>query len=225
MNDFLEKSSRCFGFAYGLCRTASVVGELDRCGDAFARSVLSDAEFERYAALRLPKQPVERLAGRIAAKQAIARRVDVQDDDCLKGWSVLNDEARAPYLSEFPQWTISISHSGDFAAAVLSERPIGIDLEKICGHPPALAAFFCNEKEQALLAELSGDPLEWNRLLTRFWTRKESAAKFYRVGGKLSFRNIDAAQDDLPPSDGWRGLRWLSVERDGYSLSLAVVND
>lgn len=71
---------------------------------------------------------------------------------------------------------LSIAHSGDYAVAVHSDRPIGLDIEKIRPLSPALAA------------RLGDDPLS-------AWVKKEAYGKALGVG---VYRVLDE-----PIPDGW----------------------
>ncbi len=70
---------------------------------------------------------------------------------------------------------LSLAHSGDYAVAVHSDRPIGVDIEKIRSLSPALAQ------------RLGGDLTEW--------VKKEALGKALGVG---VYRVLDA-----PLPDGW----------------------
>lgn len=225
MKDFLEQASCRYGFAYGVCRTALTADRLQHMGDDYARRALAPAEYADYLTLKLQKRRIEWLSGRLAAKITATKLCRMLGKN--NSWNdliILSDDARAPYLAEQPQWTLSISHSGEFAVAVMSERRIGVDLEKIVDHPSALADYFCCEEEQAELAHWQPEPSVWNRLLMQFWTRKEAVAKFAKLGGRMNFRAINTLAEPLHIGDGL-DARWLSNADDAYCLSLALPID
>jgi phosphopantetheinyl transferase len=56
----------------------------------------------------------------------------------VRHFSVLNDGAGAPFIAEHPELTLSLSHSHDYAVAVIAHDAIGIDIEKIEPRPLAL---------------------------------------------------------------------------------------
>ncbi len=78
-----------------------------------------------------------------------------------------------PGLSHF-----SISHCPNAIAVVVSERPIGIDVERIRTARPALIKRTMNLQEQADIAQ-STNPDE---AFIRFWTQKEAVAKLRGTG-------------------------------------------
>lgn len=85
-----------------------------------AKKVLSEKEFLLYQTLSNKRQ-TEFLAGRFAAKEAIAKAtgIGLGTDDSLKlqSISILPNESGAPVVEGIDAH-ISISHDGDYAIAV-----------------------------------------------------------------------------------------------------------
>ncbi len=92
-----------------------------------------------------------------------------------------------------------LTHSGNYAAAAFGPGPVGIDLEHIreCGE--ALIRRCCNEEEQKALFQCSGRDRE--KLFLRYWTIKESAAKWSGQGIRLPFREIRLREDNRVETD------------------------
>lgn len=90
-------------------------------------------------------------------------------------------DTRKPYLPD-EQYHFSISHCGDFAAAIVSSsNRVGIDIEIPTGKLSRLADKFLSEKEKEIF-ELT--PLASSLLpLTQLWSAKESVFKWYGNGG------------------------------------------
>ena len=78
----------------------------------------------------------------------------------------------------------NLSHCKKALAVVVSDAPVGIDVECIGRYSDSLARHVLSDEEFALV-QSSSDP---KTLFTRFWTQKEAVVK-------LTGRGIDA---DLP---------------------------
>ena len=91
------------------------------------------------------------------------------------------DEYGKPFLMNSPM-NVSISHSGEFAAVVLDNATVGIDIQKITPRIKRIAHKFMRSEEQECLNEL--DFLEH---LHVFWGAKEALYKAYGKK-KLDFR-------------------------------------
>ena len=105
-------------------------------------------------------------------------------------------------------WHISKSHSGYREVAVVSRRPVGVDIEQVRPVHPALARRVFTEDER-LSVERSKDP---DREYTRLWTVRESFAKCTGEG----LRGVKAyAEKPLP-----FGYVWRSEYKDGYVITV-----
>lgn len=78
---------------------------------------------------------------------------------------------------------ISITHSHQFSAIILSAKPVGIDIEKQRGKIENIANKFVSEKESEWLNKAQNTI----KLLTAIWGTKESIYKLYGQPG-LSFK-------------------------------------
>ena len=79
---------------------------------------------------------------------------------------------------------ISLSHSEEGVAAVVSETPVGIDIEKIKPITDKLINYVCNENEKEYIE--SGEDREY-RFFT-VWTAKEA---FFKKNGGSGVRAVD----------------------------------
>ena len=96
-----------------------------------------------------------------------------------------------PYLSDFPKVHFNISHSGEYVACVVSNKPVGVDIQEICEYNSAVAKRVCNDKE---LLQIENS-LDRASEFTKKWTQKEAALKMYGIGMMCSeFKNCLNAQ-------------------------------
>jgi 4'-phosphopantetheinyl transferase len=102
----------------------------------FAVPFLSEAELIRVNRFKALKKQMEWICGRFALK-LLAR--DILDPAMpLDQIRIDYREKGAPYLTQFPEIPVSLSHSGDYTAAAVTpdtKMTLGIDIEKI-GHMP-----------------------------------------------------------------------------------------
>ncbi|GAA4273488.1 4'-phosphopantetheinyl transferase superfamily protein [Aquimarina gracilis] len=105
------------------------------------------------------------------------------------------DEFGKPHLKDGKH--ISITHSFEFAGIIISDKEIGIDIEKQREKIQIIAHKFVNKAESNYLEENDLDKI---RALTILWGAKESLYKLYATPG-LSFEEhiyISAFKLDYP---------------------------
>lgn len=97
---------------------------------------------------------------------------------------ILIADTRKPFLPD-EKYHFSISHCGDFAAAVASSKQrVGIDIELVTATVEKIQHKFLNEDERPY--DIPG--LKGNReLLTILWSAKEAVFKWYG-NGEVDFR-------------------------------------
>ena len=78
-----------------------------------------------------------------------------------------------PMLAEWPYIHFSLSHCREAAACVVSDKPVGIDIESIDHYDEAVAAQVMNSAE---LRKIHASPSP-QMAFTRLWTMKESLYK------------------------------------------------
>ncbi|MBR1803279.1 MAG: 4'-phosphopantetheinyl transferase superfamily protein [Muribaculaceae bacterium] len=83
-----------------------------------------------------------------------------------------------PSLAGMPHIHFNMSHSRGMAVCAVSDRPVGIDVERIDHYDAALIARTMNEQEQRAI-EQSADR---NTAFIRLWTMKESLLKLTGEG-------------------------------------------
>ncbi|MCO6498658.1 MAG: 4'-phosphopantetheinyl transferase superfamily protein [Chitinophagaceae bacterium] len=96
-------------------------------------------------------------------------------------------DGRRPFLPDNSRY-FSISHCGDYAAAILSkDTPVGIDVELVTPKLQLLEKKFLTEQEQKLIK--GNDSSTSLKRLTSCWSAKESMFKWYILG------NVDFRKD------------------------------
>ena len=114
-------------------------------------------------------------------------------------------DTRKPYLED-EAFHFSISHSGDFAAVIVSRnRRVGIDIEKISEQTGRIRHKFVTEDETAVIRDFL--EATWyqrptpNEQLTLMWSCKEAVFKWYGLGNvdfrkNIQVRKITGTEED-----------------------------
>ena len=105
----------------------------------------------------------------------------------------------------------NLSHSGDMVLCVVSDIPVGCDIEKVTDTPLEVANRYFSERERRYIDEAQNIP-EVNRRFFRLWTMKESYLKMTGEGMNLSPERIEI------------DLNALTVLRDGVLQSCTLKN-
>jgi 4'-phosphopantetheinyl transferase EntD len=100
---------------------------------------------------------------------------------------ILIADTRKPYL-ENEQYHFSISHCGNFAAALVSSKHrVGVDIEMVTPRIHAISQKFLNDTEKDFLKEWELISKVHLELTTILWSAKESIYKWFSVGS-LDFK-------------------------------------
>jgi 4'-phosphopantetheinyl transferase len=109
---------------------------------------------------------------------------------------------------------LSVTHSGDLVGVAISDRPVGLDVEKVDPSidVDGLARIALSDAELAALPR--NDHLA--HAFTTYWTRKEAVVKATGDGLRTDLRTI---------TDQPKGFQLVELEIDpGYVAALAVVS-
>ena len=164
---------------------------------------------------RSPRRRAEFVAGRIAARSAVARLLGIKTPSEIE---ILKDATGAPFVVDHPKVSVSISHSNQVAMAVAAFVPVGIDLEADEARPPAFSRMFFSRSEQESLSAAS--PEAQQTMLNTLWTRKEAICKVGRWGGTLAFAAMDCLDSSVRVADS--AIQVKSARAAGYVLSIAA---
>lgn len=176
-------------------------------------SWLSPNEAALLRAMRFPKRRADWLLGRWTAKNAFAICFG-----CFAGPRALQEiEVRAApsgapeifFRNEPSAATISLSHRAGVGVCTVapSQVLLGCDVEIIEPHSDAFAADYFTAEEQASIAKATR--VDRLRLLSLFWSGKESAMKALREGLRLDTRSmiVSLPARSSPTPNGWNPLQ------------------
>jgi 3-oxoacyl-(acyl-carrier-protein) synthase/phosphopantetheinyl transferase (holo-ACP synthase) len=152
--------------------------------DFLRERYLNSEERKHFASLYLNKAR-EYLIRCITIKDGVRKYLQEDDRDPLLypiEISVEYDEKGKPCLcgpDELKGIEISIAHKGSESVVIVSDRPVGIDIEKIEARDRGFKEITFTGQELALMKTRGADEDEW---ITRFWVAKEAYGKKLGLG-------------------------------------------
>jgi phosphopantetheinyl transferase len=171
----------------------TVTVRLDEVAEQAAPRWLAPAELEIYRTLRAARRKREWLAGRLAAKTAVGRLLALPlpralTDICipaLAGGKPLVHSPRPPGLPV----EVSISHSGELAAAMAARFACGIDVQQLSAAAVRVRERFSSPAEVAVLAGLLPLLAETEQLCL-LWAAKEALRKMVSAAPVAGFHEL-----------------------------------
>ncbi len=159
---------------------------------------LHKKELIRLNQFTYEKRHNEWLGGRICSKQCLHNFLEQYDSQNLipehQQYQVASDESGRPFFSgskdvnfSFPE--LSISHSKDFAAAMVSKTYCGIDIQHPAENLFRVKERFITEGEEELLQEVLPQ-LSTLQHLTLLWAGKEAVKKMLSPEGIPGFHEL-----------------------------------
>lgn len=186
--------------------------------ESLLEKIFSKSELALFAAVPAARK-LDRLAGRMAAKRAIAALLtkeydwspaptDIEIENDGEGRPVL----RLPQGAPFPMPEFSISHcaEGGAAAAAPAGRKVGIDIETVVARPQEVIAFVAAARE---MRGANSDP----EAQARIWTGKEAALKLLGLGLDADAKNV-IVTDSVVELTGVPGKTWEALGRPGIRV-------
>jgi 4'-phosphopantetheinyl transferase len=165
----------------------------------------------------VPPATASRSAEAVQLQRACARRaLRLSAESCgapIDGWKQSPNGAPLPHGS----WHWSISHTRGWAAAVVADQPVGIDVEQIRPRRDELFNEIASEQEWVL----AGGP-SWPAFF-RIWTAKEAVLKANGVGiGRLDDCRISGFDTEGRIVLSFDGAAWR-VEHHEFEGHVACV--
>lgn len=128
-----------------------------------------------------------------------------------------------PYISNHEDIHFNLSHSDRLVACAISDREVGIDIEKIDPEIDLAIAklyFYNSEYENIMNAENPQDEF------FRYWVLKESYMKYTGLGFQLNLDDFEILIDDeIRLKDDENGLRFSLFDVESYKLAICSEYD
>ena len=135
---------------------------------------------EKINKCTLQQKALENLAAAAVIDEAV-KQFGLREKQINYGFG----EVGKPYIKN-TDIHFNISHSGDYAVCVVSDREVGIDIQKIEKPNLQVAERFFAKNEYEYIAN-QPDEISKSDAFYRIWTLKESFVKAIGVGTNLSF--------------------------------------
>jgi len=149
--------------------------------DLIARRYLNHMDSAEYEQAKTIERKMEHLYSRIALKDAVRNHIRKKGEDYAYPVEIfcVHDERGKPVIYGEGQMEdrleglcVSLSHKEDAALAMVSDTPVGVDIEKKQARDESFLKSAFTAPERTLLKSLGEQ--EW---ATRFWVAKEACAK------------------------------------------------
>ncbi len=119
-----------------------------------------------------------------------------------------------PYFDGYREWQFNISHTSEMIAIAMSDKPVGIDIEKIQKQDLRIAERFFTDTEHSYINDADSDA-DKNKRFLEVWTKKEAYIKFTGEGMSRPINSF-CVFDVLAKNQ--------TVYWDGYILSVCCSN-
>lgn len=152
-------------------------------GDEWLDENVSIKTKEKLKRLKSIDDKKRSLGGELLARYAIAYEKSIPKDSIV--FSAY--ENGKPYCINYLEVHFNISHSGSWVICVVSDEPIGVDIEKIGVSDTKIAKRFFSECEYK---ELLSVKMDRNEMFYKLWTLKESYIKYTGNGLKTPLDSL-----------------------------------
>ena len=108
----------------------------------------------------------------------------------ILSYEVMPDPDKKPRIKGHDDIFFNISHSGDVVILGISDREIGVDIEKVRHFKDTLVNYVFGEGDKSLAKELMDSEADPDKVYTRLWTVKESIMKHSGKGIAMEPKSI-----------------------------------
>lgn len=148
--------------------------EIDENTFNYLLSFIQPEKKERILKQRVSQNAYNMLIGELTAKIGIKKAFGIP----IASQKFIYSGYGKPYLSDDRNIHFNISHSGEYVACVVSNKSVGIDIQRIEQYNPNVAEKVCNAQELLQISNSGDKSSEFIKL----WTQKEAVLKMYGVG-------------------------------------------
>lgn len=147
-------------------------------------NLIPDSERAKYLIIKNPETLQRSLLGEVLTRYILKKYYNID----LKNTELKRNQWGKPYFDEISVH-FNISHSGKWVLVCFSDKPIGIDIEKIRDFKYNVANKYFSEEELFLL-ENEDDISIKRELFYKIWTSKEAYVKMLGKGITYSFQKF-----------------------------------
>lgn len=121
-----------------------------------------------------------------------------------------NNEYGKPYLIDQPDVHFNISHTRNAIAVIVSDKPVGIDIERVSEVDISIAERYFTRNEFSYIIQSSEHQ---DKRFYEIWTKKEAYIKYTGQGLSLSLQSFDVLLEPLKS-------KIQTLYQDNYILSV-----
>ena len=170
---------------------------------------LTNEETKRLSNISFEPRRQEFLATRILLQQLLGEST-----------TIMYTEAGKPFLKDLNQ-TISISHSKDFACLFLSEKEIGVDIERTDRRIEKISKRFLHSKEKEFIESLPDQQFA----MILYWAAKEAIFKCSPSQGIQFNEQIFIPPFDIENNTQFKGQLLISAKKISYNLQFSSIEN
>ena len=115
-----------------------------------------------------------------------------------------------PALRDYPDIHFNLSHCRDAVVCVISNRPVGIDVESVSHYKESVARYTMSQQEMHQILHADRPDV----MFTRLWTMKEAVLKLSGEGLRDNLKEVLADADNL-------NIQTVVSEDERYVYSVA----
>lgn len=145
------------------------------------------------------------LYAEILVRTVICESLSIQNNEIV----FEKNEYGKPYLTAYPNFHFNLSHTRNAIAIAISNKPIGVDIERIKTADLRVAKRFFTEQEVDYITKLG---INVDKHFCEVWTRKEAYIKYIGKGLSVPLNSFDVFIGNT-----FRHI--LTIEKNGYIIS------
>lgn len=143
----------------------------------------------------------------------------------VKNYCLEYGDRQKPYINSERSLFFNLSHSGNMVVLALSDKEVGVDVERNKKFNDSLVKYVFDEAEIELCDRLvSQGGEERDGIYPGFWTAKESVMKYFGIGIGMNPKNIhlEPKRSEHPDYSGFLG--YMTVDAGEYDCSRLIIS-
>ena len=130
------------------------------------------------------------LYSEIAVRAIICQTLNVSNHEIV----FVQTQYGKPYLEGYPDCHFNLSHTRNAIAVIISDKPAGVDIEKIAAADLQIAKRFFTENEAAYIETTD---IGKDKRFYEVWTKKEAYIKYKGKGLSMALNSFDVLCDTI----------------------------
>ena len=167
---------------------------------------VSEERKEKILRYKPESSRIESLLAALLIRYAIRKDLSLPNNAI----AISHNEYGKPYLTGYPDYHFSVSHSGRYIAFISDNAPVGIDIQNMEQLKKPISGHFFTDYENSYISEngLNG--------FYEVWTRKEAYVKLLGTGFSTPISSFDVF-DKL-------GVSFNTQENESYMITVCSRN-